>query len=69
MLYAYCRPFQRTAEDIKIMYKALKTFTNFSSMITNKVLKELCYVAQLDSWKEDNFPGRLLIFGAVVFLI
>ncbi|KAF6022128.1 CNBD1 [Bugula neritina] len=53
-------PFQRTAEDIKIMYKALKTFTNFSSMITNKVLKELCYVAQLDSWKEDNFP----VFGS-----
>ena len=39
------------------MYKALKNFINFSSMVSNRVLKELCYVAQLDFWKEDDFPG------------
>lgn len=26
-------------------------------MVSNRVLKELCYVAQLDFWKEEDFPG------------
>lgn len=41
-----------------MMYKALKACTNFSSMVSNTVLKELCYIAQLDTWKEEDFPGQ-----------
>ena len=51
------RPFQRTAEDIGVMYKVLKTFPQFANMVSSKVLRELCFVAQIDVWKEEDFPG------------
>ncbi|KAK7481666.1 hypothetical protein BaRGS_00027039 [Batillaria attramentaria] len=52
-------PFERTATDNDKIFSILKTFHFFADNISNSVLKELCVVAQLESWKETDFT----VFG------
>ncbi|XP_076449075.1 cyclic nucleotide-binding domain-containing protein 1-like [Babylonia areolata] len=52
-------PFERTASDNDRIFSILKTFTFFADNISNNVLKELCVVAQLEVWKEQDFT----VFG------
>ncbi|KAL8559432.1 hypothetical protein ACOMHN_045229 [Nucella lapillus] len=52
-------PFERTATDNDRIFSILKTFDFFVDNISNTVLKELCVVAQLDVWREQDFT----VFG------
>ncbi|XP_046366991.1 cyclic nucleotide-binding domain-containing protein 1-like [Haliotis rufescens] len=52
-------PFERTAVDNDRVFSILRTFPFFAQCVPLNVLKELCVVAQLEIWKEDNFT----IFG------
>ena len=55
--YIFSRPFERTAADNDKIFSILKTFEFFADNISNNVLKELCVVAQLETWKEQDFTG------------
>ncbi|KAK7114445.1 cyclic nucleotide-binding domain-containing protein 1-like [Littorina saxatilis] len=52
-------PFERSATDNDRIFSILKTFDFFVDNISNSVLKELCVVAHLETWKEQNFT----VFG------
>ncbi|KAK2164336.1 hypothetical protein LSH36_65g00001 [Paralvinella palmiformis] len=52
-------PFERTAQEAEQVYEAVKHFDILSSQMSPQVLKELCVVAQIDSWKDAD----ITIFG------
>ncbi|GFO25352.1 cyclic nucleotide-binding domain-containing protein 1 [Plakobranchus ocellatus] len=48
-------PFERTAADNDKVYSILLTFPFFKDNVDPAVLKELCVVAQLETWKDTDF--------------
>jgi hypothetical protein len=52
------RPFERTATDNDKIFSILKTFDFFADNVPNTILKELCVVATLETWKEQDFTGH-----------
>ncbi|CAH1780517.1 unnamed protein product [Owenia fusiformis] len=55
--------FQRTAAENNQIYKILRTFRLLSTQVSDNVLKELCVVATIDTWKEQDFT----VFGNTGF--
>ncbi|KAL3858580.1 hypothetical protein ACJMK2_008854 [Sinanodonta woodiana] len=52
-------PFERTADDNDKMFNILQTFPFFKENIPENVLKELCVIAVLETWKDQSFT----VFG------
>ena len=50
-------PFQRTATDNDKIYNIVKNFPAIAGQVSPKVLKELCVVAVLESWKDTGITG------------
>ena len=48
------RPFERTASENDEIFKAAQQFDQLTCQVDDTVLKELCVVAQLDVWKEQD---------------
>ena len=57
LLLNFCSPFERTANENDQIFNAIKKFEVMSNQFPSNVLKELCVVAQLDSWKEAELTG------------
>ncbi|XP_038070089.1 cyclic nucleotide-binding domain-containing protein 1-like [Patiria miniata] len=58
-------PYERTAEDNDIVFTHLKEFPLLADQLSSKELKELCTVAQLDVWKDEDYT----VFGNGGFYI
>ena len=50
----FFRPFERTAGENDKIYSIVHRFAKLCCQVEPLVLKELCVVAQLEVWKEDN---------------
>jgi len=65
-------PFERTASENDKIFTILQTFEFFAENVDSAVLKELCVVAQLEAWKDEEFSvyGKtgvhLILKGSVV---
>jgi len=65
-------PFERTAGENDKIFSILQTFDFFRENVDQSVLKELCVVAQMESWKDEDFSvyGKtgvhLILKGSVV---
>ena len=55
------RPFERTAAENDQIHGALKHFDVLAGQVPANVLKELCVVAQLDVWKEQDLTSKSFI--------
>ena len=58
MLNMFSRPFERSAFENDQIYSAAKSFDVLSGQVAPNVLKELCVVAQLDVWKEEDLTSK-----------
>jgi len=65
-------PFERTAAENDRIFTILQTFDFFRENVEQSILKELCVVAQLETWKEADFSvyGKtgvhMILKGSVV---
>ena len=57
------RPYERTAADNARVYKHLKEFPLLADQLSDKELKELCTVTQLDVWRDEDYTGRRVYGG------
>ena len=53
------RPFERTVLDNEEIQKGLELIPALTSQVSPHVLKELCVVAQLDVWKDENVTRKI----------
>ncbi|XP_077982622.1 cyclic nucleotide-binding domain-containing protein 1-like [Glandiceps talaboti] len=66
------KPFERTAAENELVYNHLKSFPELADQLTDKELKELSTVAQIEIWKDEDFTVfgnqgfHLIIRGSVV---
>ena len=60
-----CSPFERTAAENEQIYGALKHFEVLAGQVPANVLKELCVVAQLDVWKEQDLTSQLSVLSCL----
>ena len=51
------RPFERTSAENEQIYKAVKKGSPLGGQVTARILKELCVMAQLDHWREEDTTG------------
>ncbi|XP_072024805.1 cyclic nucleotide-binding domain-containing protein 1-like [Amphiura filiformis] len=58
-------PYERTAADNAKVYRHLKEFPLLAGQLTDKELKELCTVTQLDVWRDEDYT----VFGNLGFHI
>jgi hypothetical protein len=59
-IHYFFRPFERTAADNDKIFSIFKTFDFFKENMPDNILKELCVVALLEQWKEQNFTGKVI---------
>lgn len=53
-------PFDRTMADNDKIFNVMKTFDLLIDAIPESTLRELCAVAMLETWKEENTTGSNL---------
>ncbi|XP_070576009.1 cyclic nucleotide-binding domain-containing protein 1-like [Ptychodera flava] len=66
------KPFERTAAENELVFNHLKSFPELADQLTDKELKELSTVAQIDIWKDEDYTVfgnqgfHLILRGTVV---